>query len=165
MSYIFNFNFVFNNCYRKINSNCYNYHTDNLSKTQKNKFYIIFNNLFIFGNDVINSCLFTLLSGKINLKSKLNIKKSKLSQLRIFKKLVSENFFIFLVFKNFKKKNKKYIFFKRYGTPVPKIIWLSIKSLEPMLLLNSLIFILNKLNFVFHRKIIKKIITILLLIG
>lgn len=47
---------------------------------------------------------------------------------------------------------------------MPKIVWFSLRSLEPILILNSLLFTLNKVHFLVHRKIIKRLATVLLLI-
>ena len=47
---------------------------------------------------------------------------------------------------------------------MPKIVWLSLRTLEPLLILNSLLYTLNKVHFLIHRKLIKKVTTVLLLI-
>jgi hypothetical protein len=147
-----------------------------------NTFKLNFYNFLFLNNNKINNLLII----KINLQStilkllkivsdtkllikknkikKKKIKKLKFSNLRFFKKLVPENYFIFLVYKNFKKKKLFKLFNKRFEGPMPKIVGYSLMLLEPIIILNSLLFILNKIHFIYHRKFIKKVITLLLLI-
>lgn len=124
-----------------------NFKTTDLSFfNYKNKFF----NFFNIGIDEITG--------------KIKIKAFKFNLLRYITILVPENFFFLLVFKNFKKKKANKLLFRRLGGPMPKIVWLSLRTLEPLLILNSLLYTLNKVHFLIHRKLIKKVTTVLLLI-
>ena len=96
--------------------------------------------------------------------NKINFKKLKFNLLRYAINILPENFFFLLILKNFKKKKANKLLFRRLGTAMPKIVWLSLKSFEPLLILNSLLFTLNKVHFLVHRKIIKRLTTALLII-
>lgn len=119
-----------------------------------------------FKNTILNLLRFASDSNlfKKRLKKKKKMKKLKFSNLRFLKKLVAENYFIFLVYKNFKKKKLFKLFNKKFEGPMPKIVGYSLMLLEPIIILNSLLFILNKIHFIYHRKFIKKVITLLLLV-